>query len=105
MSASSRPQCRSCSRRTADVEYRKLGETDLTVSEIGFGVWSVATTWWGVTDDEQGLDLLRRARDLGINFFDTADTYGNGNGETILARAFKGARDEIIIATKFGYDF
>jgi aryl-alcohol dehydrogenase-like predicted oxidoreductase len=56
-------------------------------------------------DYDTGVRLLRRALDLGINFFDTADVYGDGKGEVLLARAFEGRRDEIVIATKFGYDF
>ena len=87
------------------MKYRTLGETDLKLSTVGFGVWSVATTWWGVTDEEQGVTLLRQAYDLGINFFDTADTYGSGKGETMLARALASKRDKIVIGTKFGYDF
>ena len=87
------------------MKYRQLRSTDLTLSEIGFGVWSVATTWWGVTDHDLGIDLLRRARDLGITFFDTAPAYGDGYGETILAEAFSAAElRELIIGTKFGYD-
>ena len=87
------------------MKYRNLGKTDLKVSAVGFGVWTVATDWWGVRDEESGVSLLRQAYDLGVSFFDTADTYGNGKGETILARALKDVRDKIVIATKFGYDF
>ncbi len=88
------------------MKYRRLGQTDLLISEVGFGVWSVATTWWGVRDIALGRRLLRQAYDLGINFYDTADVYGNGRGETMLAEALEGIpRDKVIIATKFGYDF
>ncbi|MGB2695218.1 MAG: aldo/keto reductase, partial [Dehalococcoidia bacterium] len=86
------------------MKYRTLGRTNLKVSAIGFGVWSVSTTWWGVTDDDFGVALLRKAYDAGINFFDTADTYGNGKGETMLAQALGDVRDKIVIGTKFGYD-
>jgi aryl-alcohol dehydrogenase-like predicted oxidoreductase len=86
------------------MKYRTLPGTDVTVSEVGFGVWTVATTWWGITDRQVGIDLLRRAFDLGITFFDTADTYNDGGAETILDEAFPGKRDRITIATKFGYD-
>jgi aryl-alcohol dehydrogenase-like predicted oxidoreductase len=85
------------------MKYRTLG--DLHVSTVGFGLWTVSTTWWGIDDDTVGLDLLRRAYDLGINFYDTADTYGQGKGETILAQALGHVRDSIVISTKFGYDF
>lgn len=87
------------------MKYRPLGRTGISVSAVGFGVWTVSTGWWGIEDDEFAVDLLRRAYDAGITFFDTADTYGNGKGETLLARALKERRDRIIIATKFGYDF
>ncbi len=87
------------------MKYRTMPGTELTVSEVGFGVWSVATKWWGVTDVDFGKKLLRSAyEDYGVNFFDTADVYGNGLGETILADTFKDVRDKIVIATKFGYD-
>ena len=87
------------------MRYRKLADTDVTLSEVGFGVWTVSAGWWGEFSDDQAADLLRRALDLGVTFFDTGDTYGNGRGETILAKAFNGRRDQIVIGTKFGYDF
>jgi aryl-alcohol dehydrogenase-like predicted oxidoreductase len=87
------------------MRYRKLADTDVTLSEVGFGVWTVAAGWWGDFTDDQAADLLRRALDLGITYFDTADTYGNGRGETILTEAFKGRRDKVVIGSKFGYDF
>jgi aryl-alcohol dehydrogenase-like predicted oxidoreductase len=87
------------------VQYRILGDTGREVSVVGFGVWTVATTMWGITDEAVGLHLLRRALDMGITFYDTADVYGDGKGETLLADAVGDRRDEIAIATKFGYDF
>jgi aryl-alcohol dehydrogenase-like predicted oxidoreductase len=87
------------------MRYRKLADTDVTLSEVGFGVWTVSAGWWGEFSDDQAADLLRRALDLGVTYFDTGDTYGNGRGETILAKAFKDRRDQIVIGTKFGYDF
>ncbi len=87
------------------MKYRTIGSTDVTVSEVGFGVWTVSTTWWGLTDEAAGVRLLQQAYDLGITFFDTADTYGNGLGETILAKALGQVRSRITIGTKFGYDF
>jgi aryl-alcohol dehydrogenase-like predicted oxidoreductase len=82
-----------------------LGKTDLELSEVGFGVWTVSTGWWGKMDERESMALLSQARDLGINFFDTADTYGEGYGEEILAKALGKQRNDIIIGTKFGYDF
>src|SRR3972149_6550209 len=87
------------------MKYRKLGNTDLHLSAVGFGLWTVSTSWWGAEDDQRGVDLLRRAYDLGVTFFDTADTYGNGKGETMLAEALGHVRDRIVIGTKFGYDW
>ena len=89
------------------MKYRALKGTNLEVSEVGFGVWTVGTKMWGVPDEDYdtGIHLLREAFDIGVNFFDTADVYGDGKGEVLLARAFEGQRDHIVIATKFGYDF
>ena len=86
------------------MRYRPLAGTDLRVSEVGFGVWTVSAGWWGEYSDEQAIALIRRAFDLGITFFDTADTYGDGRGETLLAEALGTERDRIVIGTKFGYD-
>ncbi len=87
------------------MDTRPLGDTGLNPSVIGFGLWTVSTTMWGISDDEFGKDLLNHAFNLGITFYDTADVYGDGKGETLLADALGAHRDEIVIATKFGYDF
>ncbi|MDI3328144.1 MAG: aldo/keto reductase [Alicyclobacillaceae bacterium] len=86
------------------MKYRTIPGTEIRVSEVGFGVWSVATTWWGVKDRNLAIRLLQQAFDLGVTFFDTADVYARGDGETILAEAFPGKRDQLVIGTKFGYD-
>src|SRR5919107_1786746 len=87
------------------MRYRSLGDTGIQVSEVGFGVWTVSTGWWGEVDEERSVRLLRRALERGINYFDTADTYGSGKGERLLADAFGHVRDEVVISTKIGYDF
>lgn len=87
------------------MKYRKLGNTDLNLSEVGFGVWTVAMNWWGKIEEPQGIGLLRQAYDLGVNFFDTGDAYSEGYGEEILAKALNQQRHDIVIGTKFGYDF
>jgi aryl-alcohol dehydrogenase-like predicted oxidoreductase len=85
------------------VRYRRFGESDLEVSEVGFGVWTLASDWWGAVDDKQG--LLHAALDAGINFIDTAPVYGDaGIGEELLADVLKAQRDEIVLTTKCGYD-
>lgn len=87
------------------MRFRTFGDTDLRTSEVGFGVWTVGTTMWGIKDESVGIRLVQQALDLGITFYDTADVYGDGLGETILAKAFKGRRDRVVYSTKFGYDF
>jgi aryl-alcohol dehydrogenase-like predicted oxidoreductase len=88
-----------------EMRYRRLGDTDVSVSEVGFGVWTVSTGWWGEVDGARSVRLLRQAHEKGINYFDTADTYGSGLGETLLRDAFGHMRDEVVISTKIGYDF
>ena len=87
------------------MRFRELPRTELILPEVGFGVWTVATDWWGKISDENRASLLENALELGVNFFDTADTYGEGFGEEILAKVLGHRRKDIIIATKFGYDF
>ena len=86
------------------MKFRKLPRTDLVLSEVGFGVWTVGTNWWGKIEGADKAALLENAVEEGINFFDTADTYGDGFGEEILATVLGHKRNDIVIATKFGYD-
>ena len=87
------------------MRYRTIPNTDVSVSEVGFGVWTLATGWWGEKDDAEAIRLLHAALDRGITLFDTADSYGNGRGETLLADAFAGRRERVVYATKVGYDW
>ncbi|SDK18643.1 aldo/keto reductase [Sediminibacillus albus] len=82
------------------MDYRQLGNTDLKVSELSFGTWAIGGSW-GNTNDEESLKALQHAMDAGVNFFDTADVYGAGHSEELLAQATRGKEDEIHIATKF----
>ena len=87
------------------MRYRLFPGTDIKVSEVGFGTWTLSTGWWGEKTDDEAVAMLRAAHDeYGVNFFDTADTYGNGRGERQLAQAFRGKRDQVVYATKIGYD-
>ena len=87
------------------MRYRSFPGTGVTVSELGFGLWTLSTGWWGDKSDAEAVALLRAARDEhGITFFDAADTYGDGRSERQLAEAFRGRRHEIVIGTKIGYD-
>jgi len=83
------------------MEYRKLGNTGLTVSAVGCGTWEIGGREWGAISDEAALRVLQHAADRGVTFFDTADQYGGGRSETLLGQAF-GSRPEIVIATKGG---
>ncbi len=83
------------------MKYRKLGRTGWEVSEISFGSWAIGGTW-GTVDDKNSLEALHKAVDLGINFFDTADVYGDGRSEQLLAKLKKARSEQIIIATKAG---
>lgn len=87
------------------MKYRTLPHSDITVSEVGFGLWTTATNWWGEMTDDDAVALLREAHELGITFYDAADTYGNGRSEEQLATAFGARRGEVVYATKFGYDW
>jgi aryl-alcohol dehydrogenase-like predicted oxidoreductase len=87
------------------MKFRTYKNTDLTVSEVGFGLWTISTGWWGNFTEGEAIALMHKAFDLGITLFDAADTYGNGFSEELIAKAFPKQRDEITIATKVGYDF
>jgi aryl-alcohol dehydrogenase-like predicted oxidoreductase len=83
------------------VNYRELGRTGRRVSSVSFGAWAIGGTW-GTVDDRESLAALHRAVDLGVNFFDTADVYGDGRSESLLAQLKRERSEEIIIATKAG---
>ena len=88
---------------------RQLGRTGLSVSEIGFGAWAIGGNGfgnsYGPTDDAESKRAIRRAVELGCNFFDTADVYGHGHSEELLGEALRDVRDQVIIATKVGGNF
>ena len=83
------------------MQYRKLGKTGWDVSAISFGAWAIGGTW-GKVDDHDSLAALHRAVEMGVNFFDTADVYGDGHSEKLLAQLRKDHGDIIHIATKTG---
>src|SRR5271154_3456360 len=87
------------------MKFRTYKNTNLTVSEVGFGMWTVSTGWWGQFTEGEAIALMHKAFDLGITLFDAADTYGNGLSEELIAKAFPQQRDQIVIATKVGYNF
>jgi aryl-alcohol dehydrogenase-like predicted oxidoreductase len=95
---------------------RRLGRSDLEVSAMGLGCWAIGGPWdwlepdgsmgpvgWGQVDDAESIRGIHYALDAGINFFDTAANYGCGHSERVLAQAIAGRRDQVILATKFGY--
>lgn len=90
---------------------RILGKSGIEVSPMGMGCWAIGGPWtltnspagWSGVDDAESLRAIQRAFDLGVNFYDTAANYGAGHSERLLAQAFKGRRNQVVIATKFGY--
>lgn len=88
------------------MKYRRLGKSGIKVSEVGFGAWTIALNWWGkkISEDE-ARQMLRKAYDCGINLFETADMYGKGKSERLIGEALGDVRDDIVISTKYGYDF
>src|SRR5581483_7264157 len=83
------------------MNYRELGRTGWKVSEISFGAWAIGGAW-GDVKDQESLAALHRAVDLGLNFIDTADVYGNGRSERLIARLRKERPETIYVATKAG---
>ncbi len=83
------------------MQYRELGRTGWKVSTVSFGAWAIGSAW-GVVNDDESLNALRRAVDLGVNFFDTADVYGDGHSERLLAQLKRERREDIVIVTKVG---
>jgi aryl-alcohol dehydrogenase-like predicted oxidoreductase len=92
---------------------RVLGRSGIKVSDMGFGCWAIggpffsggAAIGWGPADDRESAGAIGRALEEGITFFDTADVYGAGHSEQVLGRALRSHRDEVVIATKFGFTF
>jgi aryl-alcohol dehydrogenase-like predicted oxidoreductase len=86
------------------IPQRSLGKQGLQVSAIGYGAMGLEG-WYGAIDEAAAVDTLRHALDIGVNFIDTADAYGNGHNEELVGRAIKGRRPDCIVATKFGIVF
>lgn len=83
------------------MEYRQLGRTDMKVSVISFGAWAIGGAW-GPVRDEESIEALHKAIDLGVNFIDTADVYGDGRSEQLIARVLKARSEQVYVATKAG---
>ncbi|PYE54643.1 aldo/keto reductase [Deinococcus yavapaiensis] len=84
------------------MHYRTLGKTGIEISEIGFGAWAIGGDAWGPVEDTSSIRAMERALELGVNFIDTADVYGDGHSETLVARVLRGRRDRVVVATKGG---
>jgi aryl-alcohol dehydrogenase-like predicted oxidoreductase len=83
------------------VQYRRLGNSTLSVSAVGLGCMSMSSTY-GKADDAESIAVIQRAIDLGVNFLDSSDMYGWGHNETLLGAALRGRRHGVVLATKFG---
>ena len=94
-----------------EIQMRKLGASGILVSPLGFGCWAIGGPFkmfglpdgWGEVDDQESIRAIRRAIELGVNFFDTADAYGTGHSEEVLGEAVRGIRDKVVLATKGGF--
>lgn len=84
------------------MEYQQLGQTQWSLSRIGFGGLAISSFHYGQTDDQESIQAIRRALELGVNLFDTADIYGLGHSEKILAQGLEKIRDQVFTATKVG---
>lgn len=95
------------------MQMRKLGRSGIEVSPMGLGTWAIGgptthgglQSGWGEVNDEQSLAAMRRGLEMGINFIDTADVYGTGHSERLVGEVIAGRRDEVIVATKFGFEY
>ncbi len=86
------------------MKTEKFGNTELTISEIGMGTWELGGREWGDIDEQDAVDLLLYAYENGVTFYDTADQYGGGRSERLLGDAFSDLKDQVVIATKLGYE-
>ena len=90
---------------------RRLGSSGIKVSPMGLGCWAIGGPWlfnggqagWSGVDDAESIRAIQRAIDLGVNFIDTAANYGAGHSERLVGQAVKGCRDQVVVATTFGY--
>ena len=83
------------------MNYREFGRTGFKISEIGFGAWAIGGSWGDVSDGD-ATDALNAALDSGVNFIDTADVYGDGRSERLIAKVLKGRSEDVFVATKAG---
>ena len=82
------------------MKYKELGRSGIKVSEVSLGTWTISGGNWGETDDEESIDVIRTAVDIGMNFIDTAHAYGRGHSEELIGRALNGRREDAVICTK-----
>lgn len=85
------------------MQTKILGNSDLEISAMGLGLMGMSPSVYGASNDEESIQVIHKAMDLGVTLFDTADTYGNGHNEQLLAKALGNKRQKVTIATKFGY--
>ncbi len=87
----------------ATIEKRRLGKSGIEVTKVGVGLWAIGGDEWGTVDDQESLNMISAALDMGINLFDTADVYGMGHSEKLLGKAMKGRRDAFVVTSKIGW--
>ena len=84
------------------MKYRKFSDLGWNVSEVGLGCWQIGWNWGDIVSERDARQLLKKAVDKGINFFDTSDTYGDGRSEKFLAELIKSTSEKIFVTTKLG---
>jgi myo-inositol catabolism protein IolS len=82
------------------MQQRRLGSSQVSVSEIGLGTWGMSGAFWGAADDAESVRVIHQALDLGVTLVDTAEAYGWGHSEEVVGKALAGRRQQAIIATK-----
>ena len=82
------------------MEYRHLGRSPVSVSQIGLGTWGMSGAFWGAADDAESIRVIHRALELGVTLIDTAEAYGKAHAEEVVGKALAGRRDMAVIATK-----
>ncbi|NLI60145.1 MAG: aldo/keto reductase [Clostridiales bacterium] len=82
------------------MEYRRLGKSDIKISEVSLGCWVTGGTYWGGADDNESITAIQTMVDLGVNFIDTAEVYGNGHSEKVVGKALEGRRDKVYLSSK-----
>jgi len=84
------------------MKYRVFGKTNWKVSEVGLGAWAIGGAGWGEVSEKDAMEVLQKAVERGVNFFDTVDVYGDGRSERLIGQFLQKTNKKVYVATKFG---